>query len=60
MPPTIRFSIGVGGLEFLAEAYVQSAEQEEGERGAYVDDIVHGNLEGFSEIKVPRAAFMNS
>ena len=60
MPPTMRFSIGVGGLEFLAEADVQRAEQEEGERGAYVDDIVHGRLDGFSETKVPPAPFMNS
>jgi hypothetical protein len=48
MPPTMMFSIGVGGSKVVAEAHVERAEQEEGERGAHVDQVIHNSLSWFS------------
>ena len=42
MPPTMRFSIVLAGLEFFAEADVEDADGKEGGGHAQVDEIVHG------------------
>ena len=59
-PPTMMFSIGAGVLEFFAKAYVERAEQEEGERDADVDEVIHSEVSLVLVITMPASVLVHS